>query len=65
MNTSNPFDLLLELESRSIASSAEIPIFDQVADDWVGIGFLTEIRVSSISDLQSTKIGLTELTGMR
>ncbi|MBL4712500.1 MAG: chemotaxis protein CheW, partial [Gammaproteobacteria bacterium] len=39
MNTSNPFDLLLELESRSIASSAEIPIFDQVADDWVGIGF--------------------------
>lgn len=39
MNTNNPFDLLLELESRSIAGSADMPVFDQVADDWVGIGF--------------------------
>ena len=39
MNTSNPFDLLLDLERRTIAGSAGLPTFDQVADEWVGVGF--------------------------
>ena len=39
MNTSNPFDLLLDLERRTVKSSAGLPTLDQVKDEWVGVGF--------------------------
>ncbi len=39
MNTTNPFDLLLELEKRTIKASAGLPTLDEVQDEWVGVGF--------------------------
>ncbi|HHJ35807.1 MAG TPA: chemotaxis protein CheW [Gammaproteobacteria bacterium] len=39
MNTSNPFDLLLDLERRTIRASAGLPTLDQIEDEWVGVGF--------------------------
>ena len=39
MNTSNPFDLLLDLESRTLKASAGLPTLDQVEGEWVGVGF--------------------------
>ncbi len=39
MNTTEPFDLLLDLERRTVKSSAGLPMLDQMKDDWVGIAF--------------------------
>jgi twitching motility protein PilI len=39
MNTSNPFDLLLDLERRTLQGSSSLPTLDQVNDEWVGVGF--------------------------
>ena len=39
MNTSEPFDLLLDLEARTIKSSVGLPALDQVDNEWVGVGF--------------------------
>ncbi len=39
MNTSDPFDLLLDLEQRTIKGSAGLPTLDRVASEWVGVGF--------------------------
>jgi twitching motility protein PilI len=39
MNTSDPFDLLLDLERRTLKSSSGLPTLDQVNDEWVGVGF--------------------------
>jgi len=39
MNTSDPFDLLLDLERRTLESSSGLPTLDQVKDEWVGVGF--------------------------
>ena len=39
MNTSNPFDLLLDLESRTVKGAAGLPTLDRVEDEWVGVGF--------------------------
>jgi len=39
MKTKEPFDLLLDLERRTVKSSASLPTFDQVKDEWVGVGF--------------------------
>ncbi len=39
MNTKEPFDLLLDLEGRTIAGSASLPALGQVQNDWVGVGF--------------------------
>ena len=39
MNTSDPFDLLLELEGRTLEGSSGLPTLDQVKDEWVGVGF--------------------------
>jgi twitching motility protein PilI len=39
MNTSDPFDLLLDLERRTLEGSSSLPTLDQVNDEWVGVGF--------------------------
>ncbi len=39
MNTTEPFDLLLDIERRTVKSSAGLPMRNQVSDDWVGIAF--------------------------
>ncbi len=39
MNTSGPFDLLLELEGRTLEGSSGLPTLDQAKDEWVGVGF--------------------------
>ncbi len=39
MNTSDPFDFLLELEQRTLKFSSELPTLDRVKDTWVGVGF--------------------------
>lgn len=39
MNTKDPFDLLLDLEQRTLKGSAGLPTLDQVEQEWVGVGF--------------------------
>ncbi len=39
MNTIEPFDLLLDLERRTVKGSVGLPSLDQVKDEWVGVGF--------------------------
>ncbi|MBE9564292.1 MAG: purine-binding chemotaxis protein CheW [Proteobacteria bacterium] len=39
MNTTDPFDLLLDLERRTIKGSAGLPTLDEVREEWVGVGF--------------------------
>jgi len=39
MNTDSPFDLLVNLEMRTLAKSAGLPTLDKIEKEWVGIGF--------------------------
>ena len=39
MNTSDPFDFLLDLEGRTVKGSAGLPTLDLVEKEWVGVGF--------------------------
>ena len=39
MNTSDPFDVLLDLEKRTVEASIASPVLDQSEDEWVGVGF--------------------------
>ena len=39
MNTSDPFDLLLDLEQRCQANAAGLPTLDKAEEEWVGVGF--------------------------
>ena len=39
MNTSDPFDLLLDLEKRTLKGSSGMPALDLVEEEWVGVGF--------------------------
>ncbi len=39
MNKKKPFDLLLDLEARTIKSSVGLPALDQVDNEWAGVGF--------------------------
>jgi twitching motility protein PilI len=39
MNSSDPFDLLLDLEKRTLKASASLPSLDHIEQEWVGIGF--------------------------
>ena len=39
MNTNEPFDLLQDLERRTVKGSVGLPSLDQVKDEWVGVGF--------------------------
>jgi twitching motility protein PilI len=54
MNTNDPFDLLLDLEKRTIKGSAGLPTRDQVKEEWVGIGFrIGDAKlIASISDVK-------------
>lgn len=39
MNALEPFDLLLDLERRTVEGSKGLPTIDLVEEDWVGVGF--------------------------
>ncbi|MCK4674296.1 MAG: purine-binding chemotaxis protein CheW [Gammaproteobacteria bacterium] len=39
MNTSDPFNLLLDLEKRTLKGSSGLPALDLVEEEWVGVGF--------------------------
>jgi len=54
MNTSDPFDLLLDLERRTLKGSAGLPTLDEVEDEWVGVGFRigNSKLIASMSDVK-------------
>jgi twitching motility protein PilI len=54
MNTSDPFDLLLDLEKRTLERSSGLPTLDQVNDEWVGVGFRigNSRLIASMSDVK-------------
>jgi len=39
MTTSNPFDLLLDLEQRTLKGLTGMPALDRVEEEWIGVGF--------------------------
>jgi twitching motility protein PilI len=39
LDTSDPFDLLLDIEQRCQANAAGLPTLDKVEEEWVGVGF--------------------------
>ena len=39
MNTSDPFDFLLDLEKRTLKRSSDLPALSQVEGEWIGVGF--------------------------
>jgi len=39
MKTTDPFDLLLDLEKRTLKASVGMPTLDQAQQEWVGVGF--------------------------
>lgn len=39
MNSSDPFNLLQDLENRTLKASASLPSLEKVEEEWVGIGF--------------------------
>ncbi|MBT8440381.1 MAG: chemotaxis protein CheW [Gammaproteobacteria bacterium] len=54
MNTSDPFDLLLDLESRTVKGSAGLPTLGRAEDEWVGVGFRIgdSKLIASMSDVK-------------
>ena len=54
MNTNDPFDLLLDLEQRTIEGCKGLPTIDLVEEDWVGVGFrVGDSRlIASMSDVK-------------
>jgi len=54
MNTSDPFDLLLDLEKRTLKHSAGLPMLDEVQEEWVGVGFRIgdSKLIASMSDVK-------------
>lgn len=39
MNKSDPFDLLLDLDKRTLKGSSGMPALDLVEEEWIGVGF--------------------------
>ena len=39
MNINDPFDLLLNLEKRTLERTSNLPALDRAEDEWVGVGF--------------------------
>jgi twitching motility protein PilI len=54
MNTTDPFDILRDLESRKVKDSINLPSLDQVEDEWIGIGFRIgdSKLITSMSDVK-------------
>jgi len=54
MNTRDPFDLLLDLERRTLKLSADLPRLDEVQKEWVGVGFRIgdSKLIASMSDVK-------------
>lgn len=63
MNTSDPFDVLLDLEKRTVEASIASPVLEQVKDEWVGVGFrIGESRlITPMSDVKEI-LDLPEVT---
>lgn len=63
MNNSDPFELLLDLEQRTLKASAGLPALDQIEDEWVGVGFRVgnERLIASMSDIKEI-LDLPEVT---
>lgn len=54
MNISNPFDILQDLEKRTLEGSTGLPSGDQIEAEWVGVGFRigNDRLVASMSDVK-------------
>ncbi len=54
MNTSEPFDVLLDLEKRTLEAAARLPSMDRVEEEWVGVGFRVgdSKLIASMSDIK-------------
>lgn len=59
----DPFDLLLDLERRTLSCSQALPAVDQVDEEWVGVGFrIGEARlIAAMSDVKEI-LDLPEVT---
>jgi twitching motility protein PilI len=54
MNITNPFDVLQDLEKRTVEGSTGLPALDQIEEEWVGVGFRvgdTKL-IASMSDVK-------------
>lgn len=54
MNTSDPFDVLRDLERRKITGPVVLPAIDEVEEDWIGIAFRIggSRLITSMSDVK-------------
>ena len=54
MNTNHPFDLLRDLESRTLKAATSLPALDLVEEEWVGVGFRVGDAklIASMSDIK-------------
>jgi twitching motility protein PilI len=54
MNIRNPFDLLQELETRTLKASESLPTLERKDEEWVGVGFrIGDSRlIASMSDIK-------------
>jgi twitching motility protein PilI len=65
MNISDPFDVLLDLEKRTVNASIASPVLDQMSEEWVGVGFrIGESRlITPMSDVKEI-LDLPEVTNV-
>ena len=65
MNTSNPFELLQDLEERTLKSSSGLPTLDRVDEEWVGVGFRIgdSKLIAAMSDVKEI-LDLPEITNV-
>ncbi|NOQ69759.1 MAG: chemotaxis protein CheW [Gammaproteobacteria bacterium] len=63
MNTSDPFDVLLDLERRTVNGPIDIAELDQAEKEWVGVGFRVgdSKLITSMSDVKEI-LDLPEIT---
>jgi twitching motility protein PilI len=65
MNTSDPFELLQDLEKRTLESSSGLPTLDRVDEEWVGVGFRIgdSKLIAAMSDVKEI-LDLPEITNV-
>ncbi len=63
MNTSDPFDVLQDLERRTLNAPIDLTVLDQAEEEWVGVGFRvgTSRLIASMSDVKEI-LDLPEVT---
>lgn len=54
MNTDNPFDVLQDIEKRTLNNLTGLPALDQIEEEWVGVGFRVGDAklIASMSDVK-------------